>query len=168
MTRSLPAALLALLLSGCGFQLRDSLAIPAGLGPLRVVAPSSYSPLAESLSLALGRAGAASAPANAKDVATLEVVSERWADLPLSIDSLGRAQEFSLRYAVVFSLYKADDTVLVPRQVVELARDYVATPNDSLGRSGEREILGREMRRDMTAAILRRIDAVTRQGIPGG
>ena len=168
MTRALIATCLALLLSGCGFQLRDTLAVPADLGPLRVVAPSPYSPLAESLSLALGRAGATAAPAGATDVATLELVSERWADLPLSIDALGRAQEYSLRYAVVFSLHRADDTALVPQQVVELARDYVAPPTDALGRSSERELLARELRREMSAAILRRIEAVTRRGAAGG
>ena len=48
------------------------------------------------------------------------------------------------------------------RQAIELSRDYVASPRDSLGKNSERELLTREMRRDMTQAILRRIDAVSR------
>jgi DNA polymerase-3 subunit delta len=35
---------------------------------------------------------------------TLQILSERWGDTPISIDELGRAQEFSLRYAVIFTL----------------------------------------------------------------
>jgi LPS-assembly lipoprotein len=65
---------------------------------------------------------------------------------------------------VVFSLRRAGEGgEIVPRQAIELSRDYVASPRDSLGKNSERELLTREMRRDMTQAILRRIDAVSRK-----
>ena len=167
--RVLSAAVLALALSACGFHLRNALKLPPDLGPVRVVSSDPYSPLAESLALALQRAGAVAADdATAGDVATLEVLSERWGDTPVSVDQLARAQEFSLRYAVVFVLRKADGTVLVPQQAVELARDYVAPPVDSKGKTGEREILARELRREMTAAIARRIDAASRGAVAAG
>ena len=63
---------------------------------------------------------------------------------------------------VIFSLHRADDAVVVPQQAVELARDYLAPPVDSIGTAAERELLVREMRRDMVAAILRRVDASTK------
>src|SRR3954451_9293995 len=102
--RPLATALLALTLGACGFHLRNALMLPADLGPLRVVTPDPYSELGESLSEALTRAGANAAAADAKDnVATLRVRSERWGTTPLSVDQNGRAQEYTLRYAVVFS-----------------------------------------------------------------
>ncbi|MBC7990808.1 MAG: hypothetical protein H7Y19_14685 [Luteimonas sp.] len=157
-------ATLVLALSACGFHLRDGLALPTDLGPVRVVSRDPYSPLAESLAKALERAGATPAPeSGGGQVATLQVFSERFADTAISVDQFGRAQEFSLRYAVVFSLRRAGDGgEIVPRQAIELSRDYVASPRDSLGKNSERELLTREMRRDMTQAILRRIDAVSR------
>lgn len=162
-TRVLFAALLALALSACGFHLRNALTLPADLGPVRVASGDPYSPLAESLADALQRAGATPASdANIADTATLELQSERWGDTPISIDQFGRAQEFSLRYAVVFALRKADGSVLVPQQAVELSRDYIAPPADSIGKTSERELLARELRREMSAAILRRIDAASR------
>jgi LPS-assembly lipoprotein len=161
-------ATLVLALSACGFHLRDALSLPADLEPVRVVARDPYSPLAESLAQALERAGAT--PATAKDggqVATLQVFSERFADTAISVDQFGRAQEFSLRYAVVFSLRRpGDGGEIVPKQAIEMSRDYVASPTDSLGKNSERELLTREMRRDMTQAILRRIDAVSRKPTP--
>lgn len=153
---------LLLPLAGCGFHLRNALVLPADIGPLAVTARDPYSPLGDSLARAMERAGATPAAAGAEGATTLEVLSEKWNDLPLSIDTAGRAQEFSLRYAVVFRLRHADGTDVVPQQAVELSRDYIAPPADSIGRNSERELLVEEMRKDMSAAILRRIDAALR------
>ncbi len=166
-SRLLTLALVAGLLSGCGFHLRNALSLPSDLGPVRVVATDPYSDLAENLAEGLERAGAQAPTAGATDgIATLQVISEQWADTPISHDQFGRAQEFSLRYAVVFSMRRADDSVVVPQQAVELARDYLAPAVDSIGKASERELLVRELRRDMAAAILRRIDAATKHATP--
>ncbi|MFZ5636904.1 MAG: LPS assembly lipoprotein LptE [Pseudomonadota bacterium] len=161
--RLVPALVLVALLSGCGFHLRSALQLPADLGPVAVTAVDPYSPLADTLARAMERAGTTPAATGALDGATrLEILSEKWADLPIAVDAQGRAQEYSLRYAVVFRLRKADDTMIVPQQAVELSRDYIAPPADSIGRNSERELLVGEMRRDMSASILRRIDAALR------
>lgn len=174
MIRIFLAVVLALALPACGFQLRNAISLPAGLGPVSVKASDRYSPLAQALAQALERAGATPAPANAGDTAArLEILSERWADTPISVDQLGRAQEFTLRYAVVFVLRKPgageagqDAGDLVPQQAIELSRDYVASPASAIGKASERELLVRELRREMTASILRRIDAVSRNARP--
>ena len=57
-------------------------------------------------------------------------------------------------------MYKRQD--VVPRQVIELSRDYIAPATDSRGKASERELLARELRRDMSAAVLRRIAVATR------
>jgi LPS-assembly lipoprotein len=161
--RALTLVVLPLALASCGFHLRDALLLPGDLGPLRVVSQDPYSPLGQSLSEALGRAGATPAAEGVvDDVATLQILSERWESTPLSVDQFGRAQEFTLRYAVVFRLRRADATDLVPQQVIELSRDYISVPTNSSGTESEREILSRELRRDMVASILRRIDAASR------
>ncbi len=157
----------ALVLTACGFKPRSVVALPSDLGPLAVVAPDPYSPLADSLSRALERAGAQPAAQGQREgVGRLEVMSERWADIPISVDAFGRAQEFSLRYAVVFRLTRADGSVGVPQQAVELSRDYVTPSSDAVGNSSERELLVVEMRREMTAAILRRVDAALQGATP--
>ncbi len=45
---------------------------------------------------------------------------------------------------------------------MELSRDYVSPPQDATGTSTEREILADELRREMAASIMRRIDSVVR------
>lgn len=156
--------LLALTLAGCGFHLRRPLDLPMDIGPVRVVTPDAYSPLGEALAEAMMRAGAA-APADdsaRSGVARLEILSERWGSLPLSLDAYGRNQESSLRYAVVFTLFDASGRQVVPQQVVELSRDYISTSDNVIGTDGERELLAREMRREMVTSILRRIATATR------
>jgi LPS-assembly lipoprotein len=160
--RAIPVALV-LALSACGFHLRSALVLPPDLGPVRVVSVDRYSPLAESLAQALTRAGAVPATENTTDATVLDLMGEQWGDRPISLDELGRAQEYSLRYAVTFELRRADGTALVPRQTIELARDYVSNPVQAIGTEGEREILQVEMRREMVASVLRRLDAVARR-----
>lgn len=166
MKRLLPACAAAclLLLSACGFHLREALVLPPDMGQVRVTARDPYSPLTQSLERALDRAGASVAESDAEGrLATLAIRSEHWASTPLSIDQFGRAQEYTLRYAVVFALTDANGDEIVPQQAVELSRDYISVPTDSTGTDTERELLGRELQREMTASILRRIDAATRE-----
>ncbi|HET7655827.1 MAG TPA: LPS assembly lipoprotein LptE [Luteimonas sp.] len=160
--RAAAVAMLALLLAGCGFHLRDALLLPPDLGPVRVQGRGSDSELVLGLRDALRRAGARMADPAATDAATLRVVSERWANTPISIDQFGRSQEYTLRYAVIFRLQRADGTDLVPQQAIELSRDYISVPTRSAGTESEREILTGELRREMLSAVLRRIDAVSR------
>ena len=166
MTRPALTATLAILLllglAACGFHLRDALLLPPDLGPVRVAARNPDSALALALEQALARAGATMAADDATDAATLNLVGERWGNTPISVDQFGRAQEFTLRYAAIFSLSRADGSDLVPQQAIELSRDYISVPTKSAGTEGEREILARELRREMVSSVLRRIDAVSR------
>lgn len=162
MTRSLLLAALALFLASCGFHLRGALKLPEDVGTLHIVAKNKYSPLADELADSLVGSGIAATtdPATSPS-ATLNLAVEKWGDVPLSIDSRGRSQEYTLRYATVFDLRRADGSILVPRQVVELSRDYLSVPTQSAGTDSERDILVKEMTRDMVASIIRRIDVVS-------
>jgi LPS-assembly lipoprotein len=170
MTRYLIALILAAGLTGCGFHLRNKLALPADMPAVKVESTVRYSELVKLLNRGLRSSGATvvgedGTPGQGKDdpaLARLQIRSERWGDLPIAIDGQGRAQEYSLRYAVVFSFLKPDGSALVPEQAVELSRDYVSPPENATGTTTEREILADELRREMAASILRRIDSVVR------
>ncbi len=171
MIRPALSVFLVVALAGCGFHLRDKLALPEDSPPVQVVSTTPYSELVTILERNLRNAGAkvaprtdAKVPADTK-AARLSIRSERWGNLPIAIDERGRAQEFSLRYATIFTFSLADGTVLVPQQVVELSRDYVSPPQNATGTSTEREILADELRREMAASIMRRIDSVVRANL---
>lgn len=157
-------SLLAASLSACGFHLRNTLTLPDDTPAVKVESTLRYSELVKLLGRGLRASGAEVVEEGEKGAgaAKLQIRSERWGDLPIAIDAQGRAQEYSLRYAVVFTFLRPDGSALVPEQAIEMSRDYMSQPTDATGTTTEREILADELRREMSASILRRIDSVVR------
>ena len=153
-------ALLLATLAACGFHPRRELLLPAGLQALRVETPDPYGPLQRGLEQALQRAGATVDGADQTGV--LRVSRAELTQRPLSIGATGRVQEFELSYTVDVELTDAGGRAWLPKQTVELSRDYSFDTAQALGSPGEEEIVRGELERDMVAAILRRVDAALR------
>ncbi len=149
------------LLSGCGFHPRAQLSLPAALGPVSVQTSDPYSPLGLELATALERAGATPATEGSPS-SSLSITAENWQTKPLSVDQFARVREYVTRYRVDFILNDASGKALVPLQSIELSREYTYDINASAGSPAEQELIQRELRRDMQAAILRRLDIVLR------
>lgn len=153
--------LLFALLGGCGFHLRQEIALPESLKVMRVNVADPYSPLQRNLEQALQRAGTR-APVGDETGALLNVSRNRMRREPLSVGSTGRVQEYSMRYEVVFTLSDADKREVLPRQHIELERAYRFDTAQAQGTPGEEEVVRAELEREMVQAILRRIDAALR------
>ncbi len=151
----------ALALSACGFHPRAQLSLPANLGPVSVQTADPYSPLGLELATALERAGAI-APAEGVKSSALKVTGESWSTAPLSVDQFARVREYITRYRVDFVLVDAEGKLLIEPQTIELSREYTYDISASAGSPAEQELIQRELRRDMQAAILRRLDVVMR------
>lgn len=170
--RLLVPVLAAALAVGCGFAPRGALKVPADFGAIAVTAADPYSPLADGLRRSLERAGAltvdaasaadavpdAAAPATAR----LAITGEVWETRPLSVDAFVAVREIETRYRVTFDLIDATGSKRLEQQTIELTRDFVYEAAESFGNPGEQEIVQQELRRDMQAAILRRIDLALR------
>ena len=159
--RFLVPALVAALAVGCGFAPRGALKVPEGFGAIAVTAADPYSPLADGLRRDLSRAGAATTEA-VDGAARLAITSEAWETRPLSVDAFVAVREIETRYRVTFDLIDAAGTRRLEQQTVELTRDFVYEAAESFGNPGEQEIVHQELRRDMQAAILRRVDLALR------
>jgi outer membrane lipopolysaccharide assembly protein LptE/RlpB len=166
-TTSFRTLLLALAIAGlaaCGFKLRQEITLPATLATLRVEVVDPYSPLQRNLEQAMRRAGAELVETG-REAAVLRVVTSRLDRVPLSVGDTGRVQEYLLKYIVEFELVDIAGTQVLPRQTVELERDYSFDTAAAFGTPGEEELVKAELERDMVAAILRRIDAATRPAL---
>jgi LPS-assembly lipoprotein len=161
MKKAFAAALCGFALTACGFHPRAKLDLPDTLGPVRVQTIDPYSALGLELTTALTRAGATPASGDAPS-AILKITSERIVNAPLSIDQFARVREYVTRYHVDFVLQGADGLPLFDPQSIELSREYGFDVNSSAGSPAEQELIERELRRDMEAAILRRIEIVLR------
>lgn len=155
------AALLALT-GACGFRLREQVSLPPDLAVLRIEGSDPYSPLRRDLEAALRRAGATIVERAGDGVAVLRIVASRIDRLPLSVGETGRVSEFLLRYTLEFELLDAAGEVVLPRQRIEMDRDYTFDTAQAIGTPGEEELVRAELERDMVQDLLRRIDAASR------
>ncbi len=162
MKRIILAGVLLISLSACGFHPRGSYAIPDSVGAVQVTNADTYSALTDGLQSAVDRANANKTGGGANS-AILKIHSERWTTTPLAIDELAQVREYITRYKVDFDLTAADGTVLLEKQPIELSREYTYDINVAVGNPAEQEVIQRELRRDMQAAIIRRMDIVLRQ-----
>jgi LPS-assembly lipoprotein len=153
---------LALLMSACGFQPRRALELPDSLMPVRVQSGDAYSPLAASLERSFERVGAVTERPDAAR-STLRIHAEQWSEGPVSTDASARIQEYVTRLAVEFDMADAGGATRVPRQRIELSREYSFDAARSFGTPSEQAVIRDELRRDMAAAILRRVDIALRQ-----
>lgn len=150
------------LLGACGFHPRAQLQLPATIGPIAVQTADPYSPLGLELARALDRTGAIAAVEGSPSTA-LKITGEAWSTAPLSVDQFARVREYITRYKVDFALVDAGGKLLIEPQSIEMAREYTYDITASAGSPAEQELIQRELRRDMQAAILRRLDIVLRQ-----
>jgi LPS-assembly lipoprotein len=155
------AAALALSLAACGFHPRTHTVLPIRLGPTRIVIPDPYSPLGDELAAQLQRAGVDAAPATGA-ATTLKITRETWDTQPLAVDQFALVREYVTRYRVDFALQGADGKPMLDAQSIELSREYSYDANAAVGSPAEQELIERELRRDMEAAILRRIEYALR------
>ena len=148
-------------LAACGFKPRQSAGFGPSLGPVQVSGAAEGSPLADGLRRALDRAGSV-APAEGQPSARLRILADRFGEGPVSVDRFARIREYQTRYTVDFQLTAQDGQVLVPRQTVELVREYSYDATRAAGSGEEQEVVREELQREMVSAILRRIDAALR------
>lgn len=162
MKRIIIAGILLVTLSACGFHPRGSFAIPESAGAVQVVNADSYSALTDGLQNAVDRA---TGNKNGRDAGTsiLKIHSEKWETTPLAIDEFAQVREYIARYRVDFDLTADDGSELLERQEIVLAREYTYDINVAVGNPAEQEVIQRELRRDMQAAIIRRMDIVLRR-----
>lgn len=157
--RGLANAVMVLLLAGlsaCGFTPRREFVVPADLGEVRVLGVDSFSRLAERLAVNLTRAGAVPA-ADGTPATIIRITEERWHQGPLTVDAAARVQEFVITYSVDFDVIASDGKVRVPKQTVELSRDFTFDTAQALGTPGEEEVVRDELSRAMPAALMRRL-----------
>jgi LPS-assembly lipoprotein len=155
-------AMSLLALSACGFHPRTHTVMPIKLGPTRVVAPDNFSPLAQELARALDRAGVPAAGADDATASVLRITGETWDTQPIAVDQFARAREYVTRYRVRFALQGADGKPMLPAQDLEVDREYSYDAEAAAGSPAEQELVRRELRREMEAAILRRIEYALR------
>ena len=153
-------AAIALTTAGCGFHLRKEANLPASMKKVHIQIADASSPLAKELTKALPRSGTEVVDTVEPGVAVMNISANAFSTDVLSVGGNARATEYSLRYHVEFEVEDAGGTALLPKQTIELSRDFTFDASQALGVAAEVDLLTQELQRDMTQTILRRLEAI--------
>ncbi len=155
------AALLAatLLLSACGFQLRDSADLPPEMAQTHLVIDGQYSPLARRLRVLLEQSGVELVQAG-DALAILEVPVNNVVTNVLTIGDNARVREYRISHTVEFRLLDSAGTELVPRQTLRQTREISFDEQEILGSSREQEYLKQDLANSLARLILRRLEGL--------
>lgn len=160
--RAMIVVVAALALAGCGFHLREQAQLPASLTHLHLLIADPGSLLHRDLPGALERAGARVEDEAGPGIATLRIPLSTLAPEALSVGATARVREYTMRYRVEVEAVDASGTVVLPRQLIELSRDYTFDETQALGVAAQEDELKKQLQRDMVQAILRRLAALGR------
>lgn len=160
------ALLLVFFLSGCGFRLAGSRALPPELDQvyIDVVTPYSVSepPLEAALQRLLQRRGSriATHPGPGTTVLQLSQLTEGREVLSLGLD--GKALEYQLVSSVNYSLHARGQPLLTPG-TLRVTRDYSFNAQQILAKEAEEQRLREFIQGELAELVMLRIDAVLLQ-----
>ena len=158
-------------LSACGFHLRGSFVIPSYLQTIQVQDARPATRIAPELKRALQNAGVTVTDDRAQADAVLQLHTENLERRVVAVDASGKAQEYGLRYSVVFSVLGPDGTPWLSNASVSASRSLRFDEGAVLGAAGEQEQLQTEMRAEAVRGILgqlARVRPVTAQDVLPG
>ena len=155
------AALLALLLAACGFQLRGV----AGLPFETLYVPGATGGIALELKRNIQSGSATRVVDDPKAAeALLQFSEESRTKEILALSSAGRVREYRLIYRVGFRVGDGKGGDFVPPSTVTLTRDVTYDDAVALAKETEEQLLFRDMQADMVQQIMRRLAAARRPG----
>ena len=152
---------LILLLSACGFHLRESVALPPSMQRIHLTV-NNGGDLQRNLARALRNSGITIEDDSGPGVAELVVPVARFSTQTLSISGGARITEYSVQYQVKFSVVDATGKVLLPEQTVQMSRDYSYDATNTIGNDAQVEEIQRSLIDDMVQSILFRLQAAAR------
>lgn len=145
-----------LALSGCGFRLRGTAAVPF---------ETLYVPQAnQGIGLELKRNIEANTTSRVVDdpkqaQAILAITNEQRSRQILTLTGAGRVREFELRYQVGFRVHDGKGGDFVPPSTVNFTREMTFRDEQILAKEAEEQLLFRNMQSEAVQQILRRLSA---------
>ena len=152
-------AAVALLLAGCGFQLRGVADVPFE----SLYLPNATSGIALDLkrNIQIGT-NAKVVDDAAKAQAVMQFTEEAKQKEVLSLTGTGKVREFQLRYRVGFRVHDGKGHDFVPQSTLDLTREVTYNDADVLAKESEEQLLFRDMQGDMVQQIMRRLSSAQR------
>ncbi|MEJ2619813.1 MAG: LPS assembly lipoprotein LptE [Candidatus Thiodiazotropha sp.] len=149
---------LLLLLVGCGFHLKGYAHPSAALNGLYIVAADDIDTLAGVLQQTLVGGGVNLSPERGAAKYVFQVLKEKFSSRVLSVDANGKALDNELRLQASVRLTARSGTAPHEEQL-EMVRQLSFSGSDELGQRNETALMMEDMRRDLAAQIIRKMEA---------
>jgi LPS-assembly lipoprotein len=149
----------AVALAGCGFHLRRSAALPAPMAQRVYLQFNGGGELPRSLAGALRASKVEVLDEPVKGVPTLSVPVAAFSSRLLTSSGFERVGEYVVGFVVQFQLTDSDGKVLVPMQTINLSHEFAIDQTQFSAISSETEAIERSLVREMTDAVMRRLEA---------
>jgi|TARA_B110000467_G_C17993311_1_gene301500 LPS-assembly lipoprotein len=152
--------IITLIISGCGWQLRDSQIAASSIGAVYLSSSDTNSVLTKELRRALSTYGVHSGVTKAESKYVVVIVDFRQNTRIASINSSGRVAEYQLNEDVDFYITDAEDNQVLSLSTASVERVYEFREEDILASSNEEQRILTEMRSEIVRQILNRLRAL--------
>ena len=148
--------LLLLLNSACGYHMRKAIVLPEEMQSMYVQGASG--PLRSEIKRVV-KSSSGKLTTSAEDAGMIiNILEEDMRRNVLSLSSTGKATEFELYYSLAFELVDADGKIVLPRQVIEISRDYFDDQSGDtiLGKANEEVVIRKEIYKSAVRLVVDR------------
>jgi LPS-assembly lipoprotein len=153
------AALPAVLIAGCGFQLRRLENVP--FASLYIDAPTG-GVVAQRVASMLVANKTTRLTATAEEAeAVLKLGQEERSKIILSLSGAGRVTEYRLSLKLPYSVSGKDGRVWAAAETIELSRDMTYDDTLLLAKGAEEQLLQRDMEDNAALRIMRRLQSIS-------
>ena len=153
-------------LAGCGFHLRRSAALPAPMAQRVYLKVNGGGEFPRSLAAALRASKIEVLDEPAEGVATLAVPVADFSSNLLTTSGFQRVGEYVVGFRVRFQLTDGNGNTVMPAQTISLSHEFAVDRTQFSAISSETEAIQRSLVREMTDAVMRRLEAQARLGTP--
>lgn len=155
---------LALLLSACGFHLRGSIARDSLAKTIFVEGDTRFEAFSGEFNQLLRSSGGTLAASSAGAGAIVHILRTRQERRPITLSGQGRANTYDLVFRLEYEVATPGGEILLPRQEIEIRRDYFNDQSSPLGQTAEEGLIRQEMQKEAAQLLLRRIVYGLRSG----
>jgi len=148
----------AVIISGCGFQLRGNIVLPPLYERVYIV-DNGYSGVAKRLTRELNNVGSKMLSSSGDATAVLTLLSYNNQRRALNVGGK-QIREYELRLTIVFSVQDHKGVPLSAPQTVTVLRNFQNDPDNVLGKDNEELIIRKEMMQPAIIEVLRRMKAL--------
>jgi len=144
---------LALVLSGCGFQMRGTATVPPEMARTYIEAIDHHSLFYRELRDSLRRSGIEVVDNPIDATATFTIYSDEAGQRVLSVSARNVPREFEVYYSIYYGV-ATTDTVILSQREQTLTRDYIWDETLVLGKEKEEQLLREAVVDDLIRVIL--------------